>query len=186
MEFLIYHFSWQDTFTRSVGFFQSTIEPRLKEGRNVFLVAHGNVLRCLISHLAGLSDLEMLRLQVTCEMHLIIFRNNSLLNLAVRPNTYFLQNAFLCGACFSISGMNYFLYQSLVCSSFYADIDCLAICIHLQWQRICRVLYSSPTRWSKPPHWQYATWNLICFEKRRDGLLDMIDWPFLLPSTSTF
>lgn len=77
MEFLIIHFSWQDTFTRSVGFFQSTIEPRLKEGRNVFLVAHGNVLRCLISHLAGLSDLEMLRLQVTHEMHLIIFRNNS-------------------------------------------------------------------------------------------------------------
>lgn len=74
MEFLIIHFSWQDTFTRSVGFFQSTIEPRLKEGRNVFLVAHGNVLRCLISHLAGLSDLEMLRLQVTYEMHLIILR----------------------------------------------------------------------------------------------------------------
>lgn len=54
----------QDTYARSIGFFGSTIEPRLKEGRNVLLVAHGNVLRCLISHLAGLSDLEMLRLQV--------------------------------------------------------------------------------------------------------------------------
>lgn len=56
--------SLQDTYARSVGFFTSTIEPRLKEGCNVFLVAHGNVLRCLISHLAGYSDLEMLRLQI--------------------------------------------------------------------------------------------------------------------------
>jgi broad specificity phosphatase PhoE len=54
----------QDTFGRTVGFFNSTIEPRLKEGRNVLLVAHGNVLRCIISHLSGLSELEMLRLQV--------------------------------------------------------------------------------------------------------------------------
>lgn len=56
--------SLQDTYTRSVGFFEATIEPRLKEGRNVFLVAHGNVLRCLIAHLGGYSDLEMLRLQI--------------------------------------------------------------------------------------------------------------------------
>ncbi|CAM6021319.1 unnamed protein product [Sphagnum balticum] len=56
--------SLQDTYGRTVGFFNSTIEPRLKEGRNVLLVAHGNVLRCIISHLSGLSELEMLRLQV--------------------------------------------------------------------------------------------------------------------------
>jgi 2,3-bisphosphoglycerate-dependent phosphoglycerate mutase len=56
--------TFQDTYGRTVGFFNSTIEPRLKEGRNVLLVAHGNVLRCIISHLSGLSELEMLRLQV--------------------------------------------------------------------------------------------------------------------------
>jgi len=56
--------SLQDTYGRTVGFFNSTIEPRLKESRNVLLVAHGNVLRCIISHLSGLSELEMLRLQV--------------------------------------------------------------------------------------------------------------------------
>ncbi|KAL3696938.1 hypothetical protein R1sor_011014 [Riccia sorocarpa] len=56
--------SLQDTFVRSVHFFQKTIEPRLKEGRNVLVVAHGNVLRCIISYLSGLSDEEMLRLQV--------------------------------------------------------------------------------------------------------------------------
>ncbi|KAL2643435.1 hypothetical protein R1flu_011022 [Riccia fluitans] len=56
--------SLQDTFVRSVHFFQQTIEPRLKEGRSVLVVAHGNVLRCIISYLSGLSDDEMLRLQV--------------------------------------------------------------------------------------------------------------------------
>eukprot|EP00245_Coleochaete_scutata_P016990 TRINITY_DN8126_c0_g1_i1.p1 TRINITY_DN8126_c0_g1~~TRINITY_DN8126_c0_g1_i1.p1 ORF type:complete len:466 (+),score=81.89 TRINITY_DN8126_c0_g1_i1:116-1513(+) len=53
-----------DTWERCVSFFQGTIEPRLQEGNNVLVVAHGNVLRCIIAYLAGLSTLEMLRLQV--------------------------------------------------------------------------------------------------------------------------
>eukprot|EP00249_Psilotum_nudum_P006492 c19811_g1_i4 orf=288-755(+) len=56
--------SLQDTANRSIGFFKSIIVPRLEEGHNVLVVAHGNVLRCIISHLAGLSEMEMLQLQV--------------------------------------------------------------------------------------------------------------------------
>ncbi|KAH7295299.1 hypothetical protein KP509_27G041800 [Ceratopteris richardii] len=56
--------SLQDTAERTVRFFKSTIVPRLDEGRNVLVVAHGNVLRCIISYLSNLSEIEMLRLQV--------------------------------------------------------------------------------------------------------------------------
>lgn len=56
--------SLEDTWNRSVGFFKSTVVPRLEEGNNVLLVAHGNVLRCIISYLSHLSYSEMLRLQV--------------------------------------------------------------------------------------------------------------------------
>lgn len=56
--------SLQDTAQRTIGFFRSTIVPRLEEGRNVLVVAHGNVLRCIISHLANLSKIEMLQLQI--------------------------------------------------------------------------------------------------------------------------
>lgn len=55
----------QDTYKRAVQFFMRTIEPRLKEGRNVMMVAHGNVLRCIISQLSGLTAQEMLALQVS-------------------------------------------------------------------------------------------------------------------------
>ena len=57
--------SLADTQDRTLAFFKSTIEPQLIEGHNVLLVAHGNVLRCFLSYLSGLSDQEMLRLQVS-------------------------------------------------------------------------------------------------------------------------
>lgn len=78
--------SLQDTYTRSVAFFQATIEPRLKEGRNVFLVAHGNVLRCLISHIAGYSDLEMLQLQIsTASPYAYVYNGNEFAECCILP-----------------------------------------------------------------------------------------------------
>ncbi|BBN03343.1 2,3-bisphosphoglycerate-dependent phosphoglycerate mutase [Marchantia polymorpha subsp. ruderalis] len=78
--------SLQDTFIRSVHFFQQTIEPRLKEGRNVLVVAHGNVLRCIISYLSGLSDEEMLRLQVVTALpYAYTYDGNSFAECCVMP-----------------------------------------------------------------------------------------------------
>ncbi|BBN04445.1 hypothetical protein MPTK1_3g04680 [Marchantia polymorpha subsp. ruderalis] len=54
----------QDTYRRTTVFFEQTIEARLKEGKNVLVVAHGNVLRCINTYLSGLSVDEMLALQV--------------------------------------------------------------------------------------------------------------------------
>ncbi|CAI5524849.1 unnamed protein product [Closterium sp. Naga37s-1] len=53
-----------DTSERTLAFFLSTVEPRLAEGKNVLVVAHGNVLRCIISYLCDLTELEMLRLHI--------------------------------------------------------------------------------------------------------------------------
>eukprot|EP00475_Leptophrys_vorax_P025792 TRINITY_DN36060_c2_g1_i2.p1 TRINITY_DN36060_c2_g1~~TRINITY_DN36060_c2_g1_i2.p1 ORF type:complete len:441 (-),score=-5.54 TRINITY_DN36060_c2_g1_i2:344-1666(-) len=53
-----------DTAERSLAFFLSTVEPRLAEGKNVLVVAHGNVLRCIISYLCDLTEMEMLRLHI--------------------------------------------------------------------------------------------------------------------------
>jgi 2,3-bisphosphoglycerate-dependent phosphoglycerate mutase len=41
------------------------IEPRLKEGKNVLVVTHGNVMRGLIAYLASLGEEEMLTLEVS-------------------------------------------------------------------------------------------------------------------------
>lgn len=56
--------SLKDTWNRSIDFFELTIKPQLAEGKNVLIAAHGNVLRCIISHLSGLTVSEMLRLQI--------------------------------------------------------------------------------------------------------------------------
>lgn len=56
--------SLKDTWKRTLGFFMATVEPRLAEGKNVLVVAHGNVLRCIISYLCELEEEEMLRLQI--------------------------------------------------------------------------------------------------------------------------
>lgn len=56
--------SLTETWNRSIDFFEHTIKPQLEEGKNVLIAAHGNVLRCIISHLSGLTVSEMLRLQI--------------------------------------------------------------------------------------------------------------------------
>eukprot|EP00270_Netrium_digitus_P013318 TRINITY_DN4408_c0_g1_i1.p1 TRINITY_DN4408_c0_g1~~TRINITY_DN4408_c0_g1_i1.p1 ORF type:complete len:391 (+),score=62.83 TRINITY_DN4408_c0_g1_i1:220-1392(+) len=53
-----------DTWERALRFFKETVEPRMKEGKNVLVVSHGNVLRSILSHICGLSRVEMLQLRV--------------------------------------------------------------------------------------------------------------------------
>ena len=47
--------SLEDTFNRAVPYYQSTIEPELKAGKNILVVAHGNSLRALMMHLENIS-----------------------------------------------------------------------------------------------------------------------------------
>lgn len=60
--------SLADTAERSVRFFEEYIVPRLAEGNNCLVVAHGNVLRCIIAHIASLTEEDCLRCAGCCRV----------------------------------------------------------------------------------------------------------------------
>uniref|UniRef100_A0A7S3LJV6 phosphoglycerate mutase (2,3-diphosphoglycerate-dependent) n=1 Tax=Aplanochytrium stocchinoi TaxID=215587 RepID=A0A7S3LJV6_9STRA len=47
-----------DVYDRVIPYFESEILPRLLEGKNVLLVSHGFVMRCLIKYLDGMDEIE--------------------------------------------------------------------------------------------------------------------------------
>ena len=51
--------SLKDTAARVLPYYETTIEPEVKAGRNVLVAAHGNSLRALIMHLEHLSGEEI-------------------------------------------------------------------------------------------------------------------------------
>lgn len=52
------------TAERSIPYFTEKVVPYLKEGKNVFISAHGNSLRSIIMHLDGLSKEEVVSLEI--------------------------------------------------------------------------------------------------------------------------
>ena len=54
----------KDTVARVVPFWNESIAPAVKSGRKVIVAAHGNSLRALIKHLDGISDDEIVELNV--------------------------------------------------------------------------------------------------------------------------
>lgn len=51
-------------YDRVLPYYQSEIEPKLKEGKNIIIAAHGNSLRALIKHLEAISDEEIPKLEM--------------------------------------------------------------------------------------------------------------------------
>jgi 2,3-bisphosphoglycerate-dependent phosphoglycerate mutase len=56
--------SLADTAARVVPYWEATILPEIRAGRNVLIAAHGNSLRALAMHLEGLSTDEVLALEI--------------------------------------------------------------------------------------------------------------------------
>ncbi len=56
--------SLKDTAARVLPYFESEIAPKLKDGKNVILVAHGNSLRALIMHLEKMSPEQILEFEI--------------------------------------------------------------------------------------------------------------------------
>jgi 2,3-bisphosphoglycerate-dependent phosphoglycerate mutase len=56
--------SLEDTFNRTVPYFQREIEPKLREGNNVLIVAHGNSLRALKMYLEHISASEIAHINI--------------------------------------------------------------------------------------------------------------------------
>lgn len=51
-------------YERVLPYYQAEIEPKLKEGKNVIIAAHGNSLRALIKYLENISDEEIPTLEI--------------------------------------------------------------------------------------------------------------------------
>jgi 2,3-bisphosphoglycerate-dependent phosphoglycerate mutase len=56
--------SLEMTAARSIPYYLNEIVPKLKEGKNVFVSAHGNSLRGIVMHIDGLSKEEVLELEI--------------------------------------------------------------------------------------------------------------------------
>ncbi len=56
--------SLQMTAERTIPYFENTIVPHVKEGKNVLVSAHGNSLRSIIMDLDGLSEEEVVSLEI--------------------------------------------------------------------------------------------------------------------------
>ena len=56
--------SLKDTIERVLPYYEAEIVPRLQAGQNVIVAAHGNSLRALEKHLSGISDQDIVGLEI--------------------------------------------------------------------------------------------------------------------------
>lgn len=56
--------SLKDTAARVLPYFENEIAPKLKDGKNVIVVAHGNSLRALIMHLEKMTPEQILEFEI--------------------------------------------------------------------------------------------------------------------------
>lgn len=61
----------KDTVARFLPYWKDTIGPAIKEGKRVIIAAHGNSLRALVKHLDGVSDEEIVGLNIPTGMPLV-------------------------------------------------------------------------------------------------------------------
>ena len=56
--------SLKDTIDRVLPYWQTNLEPTLKQGKNLLVVAHGNSLRGLVKHLLNINDQEIVNFEI--------------------------------------------------------------------------------------------------------------------------
>ncbi|MGH2574485.1 MAG: 2,3-bisphosphoglycerate-dependent phosphoglycerate mutase [Ignavibacteria bacterium] len=56
--------SLKDTAERVLPYYHSKIEPELKSGKNILIVAHGNSLRALVMHLESLTGEQIVKVEI--------------------------------------------------------------------------------------------------------------------------
>ncbi len=61
----------KDTVARFLPYWEQTIAPDVREGKNVLIAAHGNSLRALIKYLDGMSEENIINLNVPTGMPLV-------------------------------------------------------------------------------------------------------------------
>jgi 2,3-bisphosphoglycerate-dependent phosphoglycerate mutase len=56
--------SLKDVYGRAVPFYEAEIKPKLMQGENILVVAHGNSIRSLLKHLENLTDEQITGIEV--------------------------------------------------------------------------------------------------------------------------
>jgi 2,3-bisphosphoglycerate-dependent phosphoglycerate mutase len=74
----------KDTVARFLPYWHGTIAPSLRSGERVLIVAHGNSLRALVKYLDGVSDEEIVGLNIPTGVPLVYELDDDL-----RPHTHF-------------------------------------------------------------------------------------------------
>ncbi len=76
----------EDTVARVVPYWESEIAPKVKAGKRLIVAAHGNSLRALVKHLDGISDDEIVKLNIPTGVPLVYELDENL----ERVNSYYL------------------------------------------------------------------------------------------------
>lgn len=76
--------SLQDTYGRTVPYYQQEIEPKLKKGNNVLIVAHGNSLRALKMYLENISPIAIVQVNIPTGTPRLYVFNKKLKILSVK------------------------------------------------------------------------------------------------------
>jgi 2,3-bisphosphoglycerate-dependent phosphoglycerate mutase len=63
--------SLKDTVARVVPYWNATVAPRVAAGERLIVAAHGNSLRALVKHLEGISDADILKLNIPTGIPLV-------------------------------------------------------------------------------------------------------------------
>jgi len=63
--------SLKDTVARFLPYWKSTIAPAIRDGQRVLIAAHGNSLRALVKHLDGVSDADIVGLNIPTGIPLV-------------------------------------------------------------------------------------------------------------------
>ena len=67
----------KDVYNRTIPYYESEVLPKLKDGKNVLVSAHGNSLRALVKYLDGLTDTEVENLEIATGEAVIYEINSS-------------------------------------------------------------------------------------------------------------
>ena len=70
--------SLKDTVARFLPYWKATIVPTIQSGRRVLITAHGNSLRALVKHLDGISDADIVGLNIPTGIPLVYELNDDL------------------------------------------------------------------------------------------------------------
>ena len=68
----------KDTVTRFLPFWHASIAPAVRSGKHVVIVAHGNSLRALVKYLDGVSDTDIVELNIPTGQPLVYELDNDL------------------------------------------------------------------------------------------------------------